>query len=77
MIIEVGTMQLLVVINEMEEKQFTQEKYIPKSTFCNKTIINASISLFSGFVLLMLKSELMPGAISNLSVLSICSVDYT
>lgn len=50
---------------------------LPKSAVCNKSIVTASIFLFSGFVLPLPESELMPGATSNLSVLSICSVDYT
>lgn len=51
---------------------------LPKNGVCNKTIVTASIFfLFPGFVLPLLESELMPGATSNLSVLSICSVDYT
>lgn len=55
---------------------------LPKSAVCNKTIVSATIffvcvCVFSGFVLPLMESRLMPGATSNPSVLSICSLDYT
>lgn len=49
---------------------------LPKSDVCNKTIVSIFLLLFSGFVLPLLETELMPGATRNLSVLSICSADY-
>lgn len=77
-IIAVMIITLLAVINEMENRQFTQEKYTPEECLCaNTAIVTPSIYLFSGFVLSLLETELMPGATSNLSALSICSVDYT
>lgn len=50
---------------------------LPKRALWNKAIVAANIFCFSGFVLLLAESRLMPGATSNLSVLSICSLDYT
>lgn len=75
MIIAVMIMTLLAVINEMENRQFTQEKYTPEEFLCAiKPIVAACIFFFCKFpgsVPLLLETELIPGATSNLFVLSL------
>ena len=65
---------LLVVINEMESRQFIQEKYAPEEG-CVQQDYCYSERVFV-FSLCPADSWLMPGATSKRSVLSFYSLDY-